>query len=237
MINEPSFITADALCLPLESSSVDLVVTHPPYLGVDPSRYKGITEQQITFTAEQGTLLDRLVGATTEMFRVLKPNGSLAICIGNVDGILHRYVTRVLDETSFKLMGEVVWAYSNIRPQQDLGATHATWLCFAKQSAGTHRNPLVIQEYSGIWNLPLDNTGSAIDQQLDGFMYDTFPEEIAKRFILMFTQLGDTVLDPFGGSGIAATQAALLGRHGISADISSDQTELAKKRFAFTVEQ
>lgn len=49
----------------------------------------------------------------------------------------------------------------------------------------------------------------------------TFPPKIPYRLIRMFSVKGDTVLDPFCGTGIVAKMASELGRNGIGYDIEN----------------
>ena len=46
-----------------------------------------------------------------------------------------------------------------------------------------------------------------------------FPVELAARLIKMFSFVGDTVLDPFGGTGSTAVAAIDTGRNSVSVDI------------------
>jgi DNA modification methylase len=59
-----------------------------------------------------------------------------------------------------------------------------------------------------------------------------FPLELCKRLIEIYTKKGDTVLDPFVGSGSAIVAARDLERKGIGLDINPDFVEIAKKRLA-----
>lgn len=59
-----------------------------------------------------------------------------------------------------------------------------------------------------------------------------FPVEIPRRLIKMFSFVGDTVLDPFGGTGTTASAAAECGRHSISVDVEPDYVELMKRRLS-----
>jgi DNA modification methylase len=97
----------------------------------------------------------------------------------------------------------------------------------------------MIKRYSsGAWALPGNNQSNPIDAQLilEGFALDTFPEEIPTRFIEMFTKPNQVVLDPFGGTGVAAMISYKLGRKGITNDISEDQVKLAKRRLELVKE-
>ena len=47
-----------------------------------------------------------------------------------------------------------------------------------------------------------------------------FPEALPEWFINLFTEPGDTVLDPFGGSGVTIVEALILGRKGIHIDLN-----------------
>ena len=57
-----------------------------------------------------------------------------------------------------------------------------------------------------------------------------FPSELAERCVLAFTDMGDTVLDPFVGAGTSVIAAIRHGRSGIGIDRSKDYVELARKR-------
>jgi len=54
----------------------------------------------------------------------------------------------------------------------------------------------------------------------------TFPEEIPKRLIKMFTFYGETVLDPFAGTGTTARSALSLGRNAICVEQNRDYVRI-----------
>jgi len=62
------------------------------------------------------------------------------------------------------------------------------------------------------------------------------PEEIAKRIILLTTKEGDTVLDPFMGSGTVGIACKKLNRNFIGIEISPEYFEIAKRRIDNTME-
>lgn len=57
-----------------------------------------------------------------------------------------------------------------------------------------------------------------------------FPLGLPSWFIKLFTRPGDTVLDPFIGSGSTAVAALRLGRHYVGIDISDEYVELSHQR-------
>ncbi len=57
-----------------------------------------------------------------------------------------------------------------------------------------------------------------------------FPVELPRRLILLYTQPGDLVLDPFMGAGATAVAAVQTGRHYAGYDISEEYCALARKR-------
>jgi DNA modification methylase len=57
-----------------------------------------------------------------------------------------------------------------------------------------------------------------------------FPIELAKRLIRMFSFAGDTVLDPFAGSGSTAVAAIRAGRNSICIEIEQEYLDAAARR-------
>lgn len=58
----------------------------------------------------------------------------------------------------------------------------------------------------------------------------TFPEQLAKDHIISWSNEGDLIYDPFGGSGTTAKMAHELQRNWILSEISREYAELAQKR-------
>jgi len=57
-----------------------------------------------------------------------------------------------------------------------------------------------------------------------------YPEELAERLIRMFSFTGDTVLDPFMGTGTTTVAAAKWGRNSIGVELDPHYFKLAEKR-------
>jgi DNA modification methylase len=59
-----------------------------------------------------------------------------------------------------------------------------------------------------------------------------FPPELAERLIRMFSFAGDTILDPFAGSGSTAVAAIRAGRNSVSVEIEEEYLNSATRRVA-----
>jgi DNA modification methylase len=57
-----------------------------------------------------------------------------------------------------------------------------------------------------------------------------YPEELVERLVRMFSFVGDTVLDPFMGTGTTTVAAAKWGRNSIGVEIDPHYFEMAEKR-------
>ncbi len=59
-----------------------------------------------------------------------------------------------------------------------------------------------------------------------------FPVELAERLIKLFSFAGDTVLDPFAGTGSTSQAAIMAGRNSIANEIEPAYVEIARRRIA-----
>jgi len=74
-----------------------------------------------------------------------------------------------------------------------------------------------------VWRFPTENA-EAIGHPTP------FPEELPRRLILLYTEPGDTVLDPFMGSGTTCVAARRLGRGYVGYDVSPEYCAKAQAR-------
>ena len=59
-----------------------------------------------------------------------------------------------------------------------------------------------------------------------------FPDEIPRRLIKLFTMIGETVFDPFAGSGTTLKVAKELGREGIGYEVDLELKRVIRKKLA-----
>ena len=86
--------------------------------------------------------------------------------------------------------------------------------------------------FSQVWNI------KGARQNLDGFerRIAAFPEEIPRRLIRMFSITGDTVVDPFLGSGTTLKVAMSLGRKCIGYEKHPEMRDIITRRLAALAE-
>ncbi len=84
--------------------------------------------------------------------------------------------------------------------------------------------------YLSVWNitnvLPINNK---LEKGIAAF-----PEEIPYRLIKLFSYKGETVLDPFVGSGTTLKVAEGLGRNSVGYEIDAELVELIKRKLGIT---
>jgi hypothetical protein len=79
-----------------------------------------------------------------------------------------------------------------------------------------------------VWEIPTAPLTVPAHLGVDHFA--AYPPELVRRIVAGWSPRGGTILDPFGGTGTTALVASVLGRVGISVDLSADYCRLAAWR-------
>ncbi|MGI9121138.1 MAG: DNA-methyltransferase [Acidimicrobiales bacterium] len=238
----------------VDDASVALVVTSPPYFAAkEYEQAAGSGNVAGTFVEYLAMLRDIFA----ECVRVLEPGGRMAVNVANLGRKPYRSlsadVTRILgDELGLLLRGEVVWVKAE-------GATGScAWGSYASSAAPAIRDvsERIVLASKGRFDraltraqraargLPHQSTITAEEFMaltLDVWRFPTasarrighpapFPLELPRRAIELLTYQGDTVLDPFMGSGQVALAAVDTGRHYVGFDLDLHYVELARQR-------
>jgi len=92
------------------------------------------------------------------------------------------------------------------------------------------QTPYVCEELGprkAIWEIPVGGKAATVG----GVSHPAiFPEALARDHIISWSNEGDTVLDPFSGSGTTIKMARELGRKGIGIEVNPEYCEIAKTR-------
>lgn len=236
-------IEGDARELPgVDDASVHLVVTSPPYPMI-PQWDELFARLGATDYDAMHEVLGRAWARCAE---ALVPGGILALNIGDAmrtrDGGFRLYPNHVDATERCRALGLVplpylLWKKPTNRPNAFLGSgflppnAYVTLDCeyillfrkggpraFPPHDPTRARSRYTKAErdrwFSQVWT---DVRGTR--QRRDGRRTGAFPPELPERLVRMFSCEGETVLDPFAGTGTTLWAAARWGRHAVGVEV------------------
>jgi len=205
-------INADCLAaLPqLADSSVDFVLTDPPYLVGYHDRHG----RRIAGDVDGHWLKP----AFAQMFRVLKAG---RFCVSFYGWQRAEEFLAAWRAAGFQPVGHLVWVKSYASKRGLLASQHEQAYLLAKGPTG--RPTKVLPDV-----LDWQYTGNVLHPTQK-------PVRSLKPVIESFTRPGEVVLDPFCGSGTTALAAKNLGRHWVGIEVSEAFSRLASRRLGKAV--
>ena len=235
----------------IEKKSVDLVFTDPPYnLSGNGLRWKGnktggdwymVNEQWDRMSApEYLQFTRRWIGSA---YHVLKDGGSIytSCTYHNISEVMI-----VLKQLDFKINNIITWQKTNAMPNMTRRVfTHSTefvvWAVKGKKWIFNYEelkkmNPDKqkdgsLKQMRDVWQLPLVQGKERIRGKDNRAIHPTQkPEEMLRRIILASSNTGDTVLDPFLGSGTTTFVAKKLSRNWIGIEKNKKYFKVAENR-------
>lgn len=245
-----------ALCL-IPKDSIDLVVTSPPYddlrdytgkITWDFAIFKKIAKQ-LYRVMKPGGVVVWVVGDKVE-------NGSKTLTSYKQAIFFQTLGFNIYDVIIYEKTGagpphpnryfnafEYMFVLSKGRPKtvnilQDkpnkwAGATtYGEITRREKDGTLTNKGRKVVNEYgtrTNIWKYA-NGKGFSTKDQIAYEHPAIFPEKLAEDHIRAWSNPGDIVLDPFGGSGTTAKMAQLLGRDWVLIEAVEEYCNIAKKR-------
>lgn len=230
----------------IKENSIDLIVTSPPY-NVDISynsnnddlsydEYLEFTQKWITrcfkFSKKQGRFLLNIPLDKNK-------GGQKPICAD---------ITKIAQQVGWKYHSTIIWNEGNISRRTAWGS----WLSASapyviapvevilvlykeewKKTEGSKVNDIIKQEFmdwtSGVWTFNGQSKKGA------GGHPAPFPVELPRRCIKLFSFVGDTVFDPFMGSGSTLIAAGLNNRKAIGVEIDKKYCDIAVSRLKHEV--
>ncbi len=210
----------------LPAGSVDAVVTDPPY-GIDCRKVGSGTGGKGTyhrFTTPDAAVIagDKKVDPRwlAEAFRALSSNGILySFSRWDVDRDWHT----AIESAGFRMKNRIVWSKAH-HGSGDLSGAFG----FQHESvwrAAKGRARLRVKRTGDVWR-------DAWTECIRHGKTHPFekPVDLVRRMIEADTDPGDTILDPFMGSGTTGVACVQTGRKFIGIEISSEYHSIAQKR-------
>ena len=259
MTSTAQIIIGDSRAMPeLADASVDLVVTSPPYWHIKDYGVPG----QIGFGQTLHQYLVDLHHTWVECYRVLKEGSRLCINIGDqfarasIYGRykiipLHAEFISQCEQIGFDFLGAIIW--------QKKTTMNTSGGANVMGSYPYPPNGLVEIDYEFILIFKKPGKGRAVAKEIKEaskltkeewkeYFYGhwhfggarklgheaMFPGELPQRLIRMFSFKGDTVLDPFLGSGTTMKVALEQGRNAVGYEINESFLELIEEKMGLT---
>jgi len=94
---------------------------------------------------------------------------------------------------------------------------------------GTFEVPQIPLEYTTVWSFPERGNWATHTSKYRG----NFAPQIPRNIIEMYTEKGDTILDPMVGAGTTLIEAKLLARNAVGMDINAEAVEITKSALRF----
>ena len=236
----------------IPSSSVDFIITSPPYWNLKNYGTPGEIGQE-----NYDTYLENMNAVWQECYRVAKPTAVLVINVAN-----RRHKKRLypiaFDIASrmkgWELWDTPIWYVPNALPQPNhyierlLDSKYEFLLVFTRDGNSDYyfNKPRVPQKYAVadprkhkknplgrcIGNIIRIPAYRPPNVKKLGYHVAAYPEELVAFFLQCYTREGDTVLDPFLGSGTTLKVARAMGRNGIGVELNAEFASLIEKRIA-----
>lgn len=239
----------------LDDSSIHLIITSPPYFNA-PFDYEGL------FSSYQ-QYLGVLKKFAAEAYRVLSEGRIFALNIDDmlVDGTKYPIVadaTKIFLEAGFRYRDRIIWkkpdGYLRISKRSGVILQNPfpmyyypdnlleSIVIFQKgkfdyKSIAKEKRELSkvdIKEFQNnnwhktLWEMTNVLPGSALEKNIAAF-----PEQLPYRIIKLYSYIGETILDPFLGSGTTMKVARLLKRNSIGIEIIRNLEEVIRKKIGF----
>lgn len=236
----------DSRGMDLDHNSVDLVVTSPPYWTL--KKYND-NQDQLGAVEDYEDFLDQLDEVWRRSYEALVPGGRLVIVVGDVNVSrrafgrhlvfpLHASIQEHCRHIGFDNLAPIIW-YKIANAQYEMGSggffgkpyepngvvkNDVEYILFQRKPGGYRRPDLPTRLLSIIpasdhadWFQQVWRLGGASTANHPA----PFPLTLAERLIRMFSFVGDTVLDPFLGTGTTAAAAARCGRNSIGSEVDA----------------
>ena len=233
----------------LPAESIDLIFADPPYnlqlnkelSRPDQSKVHGVNESwdQFDSISDYDKYTNLWMNAAK---RILKPNGAMWV-IGSYHNIFR--LGYIMQDLGFWMLNDLIWRKVNPMPNfrgRRFTNAHETLIWASKSSSSKYTfNYEAMKSLNGDlqmrsdWLIPIC-TGEERLKNTDGKKVHPTqkPENLISRVIMSSSNIGDTILDPFFGTGTTGAVSKKLGRNYIGIEQNAKYALEAEKRIRLT---
>lgn len=208
----------------MKDSSIDLIVTDPPYLINYRSNHRKDKNHRFCKPIENDNNPKLVKIVIKECYRVLKQNSAMYIFLSfdKVD-----FFKKCIEDAGFTVKNMIVWVKNNWTAG-DLEHAYGKQyeLCFYVNKGSKKING---KRISDVWDArSIKGLKKVINKEQ--IHQNQKPLELIKMMIEKSSDVGDIVMDPFSGSGTTCLGAKELNRKFIGVEIDKVYHELSLKR-------
>ena len=220
----------------LKPNSIDLIFADPPYFlsnggkSIHSGKVVSVNKGDWDDKSKYDNHLQFTKEWLQQSFRVLRYGGSIWIS-GTVHNIFD--VKNYLDEIGFKIINIVVWHKSDPPPliyKNKLKFSYELIIWAKKDGKHTFNYDemfmIADEEMQDVWTIP----AVGMSEKKFGYHPTQKPEALLERIIKACSNVGDTVLDPFCGSGTTCYVAKKLNRKYIGIEKNKEYFNISKRR-------
>lgn len=245
----------------IESGSVHLVVTSPPYWTL--KRYAD-SEGQLGHIEDYEQFLDELDKVWAECYRVLVPGGRICcvvgdVCISRRQGGRHYVMPLPSDiqvhtrRIGFDNLTPIMWfKVANITLEASKSSVFLGKPNLPNGVVKNDRETILMLRKPGGYRKPTPQMEEASRISTEDYVRwfqpiwtdirgaslrnhpAPFPTALAERLIRMFSFVSDTVIDPFLGTGSTIAAAIKAGRNSVGYEVQPEYIELTRRRLGQT---
>ncbi|OGY11951.1 MAG: DNA methylase N-4 [Candidatus Blackburnbacteria bacterium RIFCSPHIGHO2_02_FULL_44_20] len=232
----------------LPPESFDMIFADPPYRlsngGFTSERGKKVLVNKGGWDKSEGVEKDFEFHRKWlhECHRLLKPNGTIW-----VTGTYHNIYKcgYALEKEGYHILNEICWYKPKVADNisgRMFKANHETLIWARKDKNAKHkfsydwlkradwREDFLKKQGEQMGSVWAIHAPSLVERKF-GKHPTQKPQELLKRIILSCTKKGDTILDPFCGSGTTGVEAYKYGRNFVGIDSSEVFLDMTVKRF------
>lgn len=244
----------------VDEESVELIVTSPPYFNIKDYENSTGGKAQLGDLDEYEQFNAEIDKVWKQAYDKLVPGGRMCVVVGDVLRSrsdfgrhrvlpLHATIQEHCTDIGFDNLAPIIWykignasleAGGNARflgkpyePGAVIKNDIEYILLFRKP--GGYRSPSVAERILSM--IEADEHQKMFRQLWDDIQGEPqtnhpapYPAELAERLIRMFSFVGDTVLDPFAGTGSTAVAASKVGRNSVSVELEKQYVNVAEER-------